>query len=200
MKHFVLLLLLIAIGTIAEAQDGFCLGPKIGYNSNKITDNFDSIQSDIKNSLQVGGFVRIGSRFYIQPEANYQISESTLSKNVGYATLSQKITIKTLKVPVLIGVKLINQGKFNVRIMAGPAVSFAIDKQLSAGQNSFIPIQSINDLKDKTWSVQMGAGIDIFFFTLDARYEVGVDNLYQGNYDMSIKNNVFNVSLGMKFL
>jgi hypothetical protein len=191
---------MVAIVTIAEAQGKFCLGPKIGYNSNKITDNFDSIRSDIKNSFQVGAFVRIGSRFYLQPEANYQVSESTLSKNVGYATLSQDITIKTLKVPILLGVKLINQGKFNIRIMAGPAVSFAIDKQLSADQSSFVPIQSENDFKNKTWSVQMGAGVDVFSFTLDVRYEVGVDNLYQGNYDMSIKNNIFNVSLGMKFL
>jgi hypothetical protein len=84
--------------------------------------------------------------------------------------------------------------------MAGPAVSFAIDKQLSADQSSFVPIQSENDFKNKTWSVQMGAGVDVFSFTLDVRYEVGVDNLYQGNYDMSIKNNIFNVSLGMKFL
>ena len=62
------------------------------------------------------------------------------------------------------------------------------------------PINSADDLKNSTWSVQMGGGIDVFFVTLDVRYEMGVDNIYNGSSDVEMKNNIFNVSLGIKFL
>jgi hypothetical protein len=46
----------------------------------------------------------------------------------------------------------------------------------------------------------MGAGMDIFFMTLDVRYEMGVENIYNGGSEFDMKNNLFNVSLGIKFL
>jgi len=62
------------------------------------------------------------------------------------------------------------------------------------------PLQSKDDLKNSVWSAQMGAGMDVLFMTLDVRYELGIDNLYNGSNDLSLKNNMFNVSLGIKFL
>jgi len=201
MKKFLFIILIIAFGSVANAQGVFCLGPKVGYNSNKLTDNVDSIQSSIKSSFQFGAFVRLGSKVYIQPEANYQVSESTLSKSIGTVVQSQDITIKSLKIPALIGVKLISNGAFNLRLLAGPAVTFIIDKQLNPSQmNELWPIQSVDDIKNSAWSVQMGAGVDVLFMTLDVRYEMGIDNIYKGSSDMQLKNNIFNVSLGFKLL
>ena len=201
MKKFLFIILIIAFGSVANAQGVFCLGPKVGYNSNKLTDNVDSIQSSIKSSFQFGAFVRLGSKVYIQPEVNYQVSESTLSKSIGTVVQSQDITIKSLKIPALIGVKLISNGAFNLRLLAGPAVTFIIDKQLNPSQmNELWPIQSVDDIKNSAWSVQMGAGVDVLFMTLDVRYEMGIDNIYKGSSDMQLKNNIFNVSLGFKLL
>jgi len=201
MKKFLFIILIIAFGSVANAQGVFCLGPKVGYNSNKLTDNVDSIQSSIKSSFQFGAFVRFGSKVYIQPEANYQVSESTLSKSIGTVVQSQDITIKSLKIPALIGVKLISNGAFNLRLLAGPAVTFIIDKQLNPSKmNELWPIQSVDDIKNSAWSVQMGAGVDVLFMTLDVRYEMGIDNIYKGSSDMQLKNNIFNVSLGFKLL
>lgn len=201
MKKVVLILMFIIPGILVHAQGVFSLGPKVGYNSYRLTDNVDSIQSSIKNSFQVGAFIRIGKKFYFQPEANYQVSESTLSKNVGSSVMNQDVTIKSLKVPVIFGYKLINKGAFNLRLLAGPAVTFALDKQLDPeNMGELWPIKSADDLKNSTWSVQMGGGIDVFFMTLDIRYEMGVDNIYNGSSNVEMKNNIFNVSLGVKFL
>jgi len=201
MKKIILVLIICALGTVAEAQGFFSIGPKVGYNSYSLTDNIDSIQSSIKNSFQVGAFVRLGKKFYIQPEANYQIDESTLSQTIGSTVMNQDITVKSLKVPVIFGYKLINKGAFNLRLLAGPAVTFALDKQLDPeNMGELWPIKSTDDLKNSTWSVQMGGGIDVFFMTLDIRYEMGVDNIYNGSSNVEMKNNVFNVSLGVKFL
>jgi len=199
MKKVVLVLMFIIPGILVHAQGVFSLGPKVGYNSYKLTDNVDSIQSSIKNSFQVGAFIRIGKKFYFQPEANYQVSESTLSKNIGTSIRNQDVTVKSLKVPALFGVKLVNLSAFNLRVMAGPAVTFNLDKQLDpATMDDLWPIRSVDDLKNSMWSVQMGAGLDVLFVTLDVRYEIGIDNMYNGSQNLEMKNNMFNVSLGIK--
>lgn len=200
MKKVLLFSLLVASSFLAAAQGiGFSIGPKIGFNSNTMTDNLDSIQTSIKNSLQVGAFIRLGSKLYFQPEANYQVVSGTLNKS--NSTQSRDYTLKSIKVPAILGYKLINKGIVNFRVLAGPAFTFVLDKKLDpAEMGSSWPIQSVDDLKNSTWSVQMGAGLDVLFMTLDVRYELGIDNLYGGTNDLSLKNNMFNVSLGIKFL
>lgn len=201
MKNLLLILLLLAFGSAVNAQSVFSLGPKVGYNSYELTDNTDSVRVSIKNSLQIGAFIRVGSRFYFQPEANYQVDKSTLDQSIGTILLSQDVTLKSLKVPALIGVKLVNKNNFNLRLMVGPAVKFILDKKLDPSAiNELRPIQTTDDLKNSIWSVQAGAGMDIFFVTLDVRYEMGIDNTYNGNSNLSMKHNMFNVSLGIKLL
>jgi hypothetical protein len=201
MQKVLIAILLIAFGVVVKAQGIFSLGPKIGYNSNTLTDNLDSVQSGIKNSFQIGMFMRVGSKVYFQPEANYQVVTSTLDKGTGSSAQSQEITVQSLKIPALIGIKLINRDPFNLRILAGPAYTFALNKKLDPQHMSELwPIQSADDIKNSVWSVQMGAGLDVLFMTLDVRYELGIDNIYNGSSDFQLKNNMFNISLGIKFL
>ena len=199
MKKILLVILIIVFGTGVMAQGVFSLGPKMGYSSNTLTNNLDSVQSSIKNSFQLGVFIRIGSKVYFQPEANYQVVTSTLNKSAGSSVLSQEMTIESLKIPALIGIKLINKEAFNFRIMAGPAYTFLLNKKLNPQHmNELWPIQSVDDLKNSVWSVQMGAGLDVLFITLDVRYELGIDNMYNGNSDLKLKNNMVNFSVGIK--
>lgn len=201
MKKLFLVLLISAIGPSVIAQGVFSLGPKIGFNSNTLTENIDSINAGIKNTFQIGAFVRIGSKVYLQPEVNYQLVSGTLNKSLGSIVLHQDITIKTIKVPALIGVKLIQKGPVNLRVMAGPTFTYLFDKKLDPSKmNELWPIQSVDDLKNSIWSVQMGAGLDVLFMTLDVRYELGVENMYNGSSSFDLKNNTFNVSLGIKLL
>ena len=201
MKKLFLVLLILSIGPFGKAQGIFSLGPKIGFNSNTLTENLDSINAGIKNSFQIGAFVRVGSKVYFQPEVNYQLVSGTLNKSIGSIVLQQDLTIKTIKVPALIGVKLINKGPVNLRVMAGPTFTYLFDKKLDPSKmNELWPIQSVDDLKNSIWSVQMGAGLDVLFMTLDVRYELGVENMYSGSSSFDLKNNTFNVSLGIKLL
>lgn len=201
MKKVLLFIIIVTFGSGVNAQGIFSLGPKVGYNSYKLSTDLDSIHASIKKSFQIGAFVRIGKKFYFQPEANYQVSESTLSQSVGAVVQSQDVTLKSIKVPALIGMKLIGKRAVNLRILVGPTVTFVLDKQLNPEQmNEFWPIHSADDIKNSVWSVQMGAGLDVFFVTLDVRYEIGLENIYNGSSDLNMKNNMFNVSLGIKLL
>ncbi len=201
MKKIILLALFFVSGFAVSAQEVFSLGPKMGYNSNTLTNNFDSIRSGINNSLQVGAFMRIGSKVYFQPEANYQVVKGNLNKTTSSSILRQNLVIHSLKVPLLLGIKLVRDESFNMRIMAGPAYTFLYNKELNpAEMNEFWPIHSVDDLKNSIWSFQMGAGFDVLFMTLDVRYEFGIDNMYQGSSNFKLKQNTFNVSLGVKLL
>lgn len=201
MKKLLFVLLMFAMAFAVNAQGVFSLGPKIGYNSNTLTDNLDSISAGMKNSFQVGAFMRIGSKVYLQPEVNYQVIASNLNKSNGATSQNQEITIQSLKIPALVGIKLINKSVVNLRVMAGPAVTFLFNKKLDpSNMGELWPIQSVDDLKNSIWSVQMGAGLDVLFMTLDVRYEFGVDNMYNGSSDLEMKNNIFNISLGIKLL
>lgn len=199
MKTIILIILIIASGLTVKSQSVFSLGPKVGYNSYSLTDNMDSVKSSIQNSFQIGAFIRVGSKVYFQPEANYQVEKSTVDKSIGLSILSQDVTMKSIKIPALIGVKLINGSVFNLRLFAGPAFNYILEKKINpAALNELWPIYSVDDLKNSTWSVQMGAGLDVLFLTLDVRYEMGIENTYSGNSDLNMKNNMFNVSLGLK--
>jgi hypothetical protein len=201
MKKLILILALLLSIEGMRAQGLFCLGPKIGYNSNTLTDNQDSINGSIKNSFQIGAFIRIGSKVYFQPEANYQVVSGVLNKSRGATVQSQDYTLKTIKVPALIGVRLMHKGPVNFRVMAGPAFTYVLDKKIDPSiVDELWPIQSVDDFKNSSWSVQMGAGLDVLFLTLDIRYEMGVVNMYGGKSEFDIKNNLFNVSLGIKLL
>jgi hypothetical protein len=51
--------------------------------------------------------------------------------------------------------------------------------------------------------MHFGAGVDVLFLTLDVRYELGLNNLYNTPPDGTVydlKNNLWRVSLGWKIL
>jgi len=202
MKKILLLLLIITFGLEGKSQEWFCLGPKIGYNSNTLSGNFNTISSEVKNSLQVGAFIRVGSKVYIQPEANYQVLSGTLnSSNSSSSMLGQDYSIQSLKIPALLGFKLLNKSAVNFRLMAGPAVTYLFNKKIDpVTENELWPLKSASDLKNSVWSVQTGVGLDVLFLTLDVKYEFGVENMYSGNSNFKMRNNMFNVSLGFKLL
>ena len=116
-------------------------------------------------------------------------------------SLGANYTLNCIKVPVLVGVKLVKLGVANVRVMGGPAFTYMMGKKLDETSSSQLwPIKTKDDLKNSAWSAQVGAGVDILFLTLDVRYEFGITNLYKGDSDLKMKNNMFNVSLGVKLL
>jgi hypothetical protein len=54
-----------------------------------------------------------------------------------------------------------------------------------------------------SWGLEVGAGVDVFFLTLDLRYELGLNNLYipdAGDSEQKMKSNLFVVSLGFKII
>jgi hypothetical protein len=200
---FILLLAhgLTSLTCIVTAQiPTFSVGPKIGYNTTKLTTDISSITSELKSNFQFGAFVRLGNKVYIQPEINYVTKGGLLNGDSlpGYP-FTQEVELKTLTFPILAGVRIIDLKAATIHLVAGPVATLILDKKLSiSNPGTSWPIKSADDFKTASWSLQFGAGVDVLIFTLDLRYEVGLSNLYNGNSDLSVKNNLFNVSLGLK--
>lgn len=192
-----ILILLIVLFVALDNFGQFSIGPKIGYTTSKLSTDRDSIQESIKNNFQIGAFFRFGKKLYIQPEVVYATSGGTMK--LEGTSVKETIKLNNLYVPLLVGYKLINAKVFNLRVLAGPAANFILNKTIDFNQSYPAPVQEA-DIKNIAWGMDVGAGVDLLFLTLDLRYEFGLNNIYNGTDSQSIKSNVFIVSLGFKLL
>jgi hypothetical protein len=179
----------------------FRFGPKMGYSTLKPVFNADTVKSSLNSNFNFGAFARIsGKKWFFQPEMNFD-TKGGLFDYVSHGNIAtQDIQLKTISVPLLIGRKFMDLKVLSLHIMGGPVASVIREKNFSEAFGSDFPIQSGSDLKNLMWSMQVGGGFDLLFLTFDVRYEFGLDNIYQGsNTDFSFKNNIFNVSAGIKF-
>ncbi len=202
MKKITLLIVFALVASSAFSQ--FTFGPKIGYNSAKLSLDRSNITSDLKNNFQFGAFIRIGTQIYVQPEINW-VTQGSIFKTPEGSNLpnfEQEIKLNTIQLPLLIGVKVIDLKLFNLRAFGGPTASIVTSKDISNKLSTlFEPISDAN-LEDLIWSFQVGAGIDIIKFTLDIRYNFGINKVIESvaiegqDVEFSSKLNGFNVTLG----
>jgi hypothetical protein len=195
-----LLILVIVLFAALENFGQFSFGPKIGYTASKLSTDLDSISESVKSNFQIGAFLRFGKKLYLQPEIYYATSGGTLK--LEGTNLKETIKMKNLSIPVLVGYKLINAKIINLRVMAGPVANFILNKTVESSDLVTDPLQD-SDFKNVAWGMDVGAGVDVFFLTLDVRYEFGLNNIYNppaGSSDQSIKSNMWIVSLGFKLL
>ena len=192
--------LLTALYTFAE----FTVGIKVGYNASKLSLNPDTITSNFKSGFNAGAFVRFGKRLYIQPELYYTSQGGVFSSNL--YDWKQNIKLGSLDVPVLVGFKIINNDNLNLRILAGPMASFIVNKSISEAGGITGPITDA-DINSVNWAIQAGAGVDVWKFTLDVRYQFGlskvISDIQKANGTTTAfnsYNNVWVVSLGFKIL
>ena len=88
--------------------------------------------------------------------------------------------------------------------MAGPMASFVVNSAIKDLNTLAGPIKRA-DISKANWYVQVGTGVDVFFLTLDVRYQVGLNQMIksaQGTtglaYSLNATNNMWVVSLGFK--
>jgi len=195
MRKFFLLFILFLSTTLVFGE--FTIGIKVGYNAAKLSTSIDTISTTFKSGFQAGIFVRIGKRVYFQPELYYTTQGGVFSSNL--SNWEQNIKLGSLDVPALVGFKIINHDKLNLRILAGPVASFIVNKTISEAEGVINPITSA-DINSINWYIQAGAGLDIWKFTLDVRYQIGLNQLIKEVNDVNFntRNNVWVVSLGFK--
>lgn len=217
MKKFALLIVAALFTVLSYGQ--FSLGIKGAVTMSSLTTNIQDIEEAAKTGWQFGAFVRIGDKWHLQPEVYFTAKPGQLSYSftsttdpASSGTVTQDITLSTVDIPLLVGYKIIDPPTLNIRLQAGPVASFVTDKTFSITSEGIDPPEVSDGYKEEfsnmNWGLQFGAGVDFLFLTADIRYELGLNKLLEstgmvgGNepYSGEMKNNVFMLSLGWKFM
>lgn len=177
----------------AAAQSPINLGLKGGINSTKLTSDLSKYDEESINKFHAGAFVRVNlGNIYVQPEAYFNTKGGELNESGG---IVNSFDLKTVDVPVLLGVNIIKKGPLALRANAGPVFSFVTDKEFDGDETAF----NRDYIEDNFFGWQYGVGADFMMFTLDVRMENSSGELYKGP-DFESKSKSFVISLGFKLL
>lgn len=202
------MLSIIPFGIFAQGPISF--GPKIGWNSSRLTTNYSTYVNDLKSGYQGGLFLSLYIKnFYVQPEAYFSIKRGSLETNIGdplnpvnSLNVSQSVTLKSIDIPFLLGYRVLDLKLARLRIWGGPIASYILNKDYSLSINGVNKSSIITreDFKDAFWSVQFGAGLDVLMLTFDVGYEFGLNDFLSINSlnALNFRNNMFYCSLGWR--
>ena len=183
-----LFILIFAFAPIANAQ--FSLGIKVAGNYSNYID-----RSDFFYGGDAGIFMRLGDRFYFQPEVNYSFRSSNLKEIVTEVSDNIRLKQHFVDVPLMLGYHFIDNENFKFHIFLGPRIGVRI------GSN----IDEIADLdmsnQRMQWGGQLGVGLDFWRFTLDARYDFSANKFMLSDQSTGMwKQNMVILSLGFKIV
>lgn len=191
MKSFVMLfvsMFVLNAVMVKTADAQFKIGIQVAGNAA----NYNQLTK--KNfGMEAGIFMRLGDRFFFQPEANYVFKRSTPLYNSPEFSSDEEIKQHYISVPLLLGYHFIDNDNFKFRLTLGPRFDFKIADN-----------QGNNDWQTNTvqWGGQAGVGIDFWLFALDFSYCIAADNfrnLIEGTNQTKMAN-MFILSLGFKFV
>lgn len=204
---FLLFVLAFAKGNASLAQ--FTIGIKGGVNVSQLKTDFksqsfgDNLQQslDTKTGYVGGVYVRIGSKFFVQPEFIFSAKGGSVNILKGGTTsTSQTVAIEytNFDIPVMIGFKV-----GPLRLNAGPMASFKISDK---GLDEALKAYSSNveeSFKNASYGYQAGGGVDIGALSLDVRYEGSLSEVTGNkfnNINFTQKGNLWQLTLGLRLL
>jgi hypothetical protein len=154
---------------------------------------------------------------FLQPELLYSVQKgkttfdatqvSTTNTTTSLeGAVTQHMDVKSVQVPLLLGVKVLDLKVASVNLMTGPAMSFILDgSEITLNKTDGVEVDpSLYDpsnFKNNTWDWQLGAGVDVAMLSFDVRYAWGLTNVSEGNpakIGFKNKGNTLTLSLGIR--
>lgn len=172
-----------------KAKHNIWYGIRGGMDLETPTVEIEDIKSQLNSNYQFGVFMRLGKKLFIQPEVYYAVRNEQYS--FAQAPIEEKVMVNSLKVPVLLGIRIINLGIVSAHVMAGPMGTMYLSQSYTEHEI---------ERSKYEYKVQLGGGVDVLgFITIDVRYSVNLnDNIKEELNQLRFKDGV-NVTLGMKF-
>ena len=210
MKRLVLIASITLISLTGFSQVNF--GLKGAVSMSTLTTDISDYEHEFKTGFQAGVYLRIGDKWHLQPEVYFAGKTGEFSYGLSLdgtsVAVKETVTLSTIDVPVLLGLKVFDPPALNIRLQAGPVASFVLNKNFDITLNG-VSEEPGDEYKDAwnnmNWALQFGGGVDVLFLTIDLRYELGLSNLFNQpenavlNHD-KVKNNLFFLSVGFKIL
>ncbi|WP_428656179.1 porin family protein [Runella sp.] len=220
MKKLIIVFLLLSANNLwAQSKWKIQLGVRGGVNLAQLhTGNFVAerrvngrlLADNIKESFKTrtgyvaGGYVRIGGKFYLQPEVILSAKGGSINILRDATDPSDdviEINYTNIDVPLLLGYRL-----GPVRISAGPLASFNVrsGQSLNEAIKSYTDTGTANAFKNAYYGYQAGAGLDIGKLSLDVRYEGSLSDVsfvdLSNQVNFSQKANLWQITLGIRLL
>ncbi|MEN0006143.1 MAG: outer membrane beta-barrel protein, partial [Bacteroidota bacterium] len=134
-------------------------------------------------------------RFFFEPGLHYYSFTADLVKdpiNQEDLSLTDQTTIQSVRMPINIGLNLSgSDALLPIHVRAGIVPSYII------GVNERSEIGFDRDaLNDFALAGNVGVGVDIWFLTIKANYEIGLTDFFN---DAEGRNNMLTLGLGFKF-
>lgn len=205
-KTFLLIAALLMMGSAAFAGGGFdfAIGPKVGYQTARLSYSQADIVSGFSNHFTAGVFGRVTiGRVYVQPEVLYFKTSNLFEASVNGVEDENLFNLPTgahvnltlnqmnLQVPVMIGFNIIDLDILTLRAQAGPTANFVLNSQTLYDETYSLDGQQYNleqqdatadqnfDTESIAWGVQAGLGVDILKkVTLDVNYNFGLSKMF----------------------
>lgn len=208
-KKLLILLFFLAFAKGTDSFAQFSIGIKGGVNFSQLKTDFktqsfgDNLQQslDTKTGYVGGVYVRIGSKFFIQPEFIFSAKGGSVNiLKSGSPNTSQTVAIEytNFDIPLMIGFKV-----GPLRLNAGPMASFKIsDKGLDEALKAYSSNVS-DSFKNAAYGYQAGGGLDIGALSLDLRYEGSLSEVTGNtfnNINFTQKGNLWQLTLGLRLL
>ena len=196
---------LLMMGSAAFAGGGFdiAIGPKVGYQTTKLSYDKADIKAGFMNHFTAGVFGRVTvGRVYVQPEVLYFKTSNVFDAHVvgvesdnlfnlpTGANLNVTLNQMNLQVPILIGVNVIDLDLVTLRAQVGPTANFVLQSKTVYDQTYTINGQQAEiantttdqefNPKSISWGLQAGLGIDVLKkITLDVNYNFGLSSMFE---------------------
>ncbi len=185
------LLMFVLVLATFQAQAQFSMGIKVAGNAT----NYMKI-SDLDAGVDAGIFLRMGDRFYFQPEVNYSFRSTKLHDMIAEYDENVRMKQHFIDVPLLLGYNFINNENFKFHLLAGPRVGVRVGSNLDEAA-----LSSVNEAGKTQFGGQFGLGIDFWRFTFDARYDISGNKFKEisGDPDFWTQNMIV-LSLGFKIV
>lgn len=205
MKHLrlplsIIFILLFSLTQLHAQERSF--GIKGGAAAYQITSEFGdaSSTSDRKIGFEAGifGDFPISRIFSIQPEAVFVQKGGEESDDV-FGTSS--LTLNYVDVPLLLKINAPLDGAVKPYIFGGPYAGYLIEATADGDGGS----EDISEfLEDINYGLKVGLGVKFGSVVIDARYDMGMANLYteeeeMADFDFSVTTSGVVVSLGIAF-
>jgi hypothetical protein len=202
----------ILVGTLAAvafaaaplAAQGISIGPMAGVSFTSISVDVEELDLDTDGNtgFAIGAFVEfeLGNTFAIEPQLLYVGKGGAASD----ATADLGLDLHYLQIPVLLKAEFgRGRGGLVPSIFAGPQFGFRVscEQTVDLGFGEVATDCDDDTIKGTDYGVVAGIGLDFGNFSLQGRYEWGLQNLSEASDlgDIDVKNRGFLFTLGYGF-
>lgn len=192
----ILILLITGIFCLPYFSQGqIKINPKIGINASNLETDIRDLTAEARVGWNLGLDLRMGGGMvFFNPGIHYYSFAADLTPNITSQTnfdVRNQTTIQNIKVPVNIGINLTGTGGLmNIWIKGGGSANFFGGVKQVDGSSLVT-----DDFSKVNFGLNLGVGVDVLLFTIDATYELGQTNFFA---EGDSRNNMLTVSAGIK--